>query len=65
MDIDSARWRKSSYSNGSGGACVEVANLTSGQSAVRDSKNPNGPVLIFAPAAWSAFCAGLRDGEFS
>lgn len=58
-----SKWRKSSYSSGQGGACVEVADLDSGR-AVRDSKNPAGPALTFAPAQWSAFTAGVRAGEF-
>ncbi|MBL7499246.1 DUF397 domain-containing protein [Frankia sp. CNm7] len=57
-------WRKSSYSGGTGGNCVEVAPLPDGGRAVRDSKNPAGPVLYFTPAEWSAFLAGVRDNEF-
>jgi hypothetical protein len=45
-DLNNARWRKSSRSGGNGGECVEVA-LVDGVIAVRDSKNPTGPVLIF------------------
>ena len=59
-----ATWRKSSYSGGNGGNCVEVAALPSGAMAVRDSKDPGGPVLRFTAAEWSAFVAGARDGEF-
>jgi hypothetical protein len=54
-----ARWRKSSRSNGSGGNCVEVAQVES-VVAVRDSKDPYGPALIFTPAAWVAFLDGVR-----
>lgn len=50
-----ARWRKSSHS-GDEGACVEMAPLT-GAVAVRDSKDPSGPVLVFPPHAWAAFTA--------
>jgi hypothetical protein len=57
------RWRKSSYSGNGGGNCVEVA-LVAGGIAVRDSKNPDGPRLIFTPAEWEAFTAGVRGGEF-
>ncbi len=57
-------WRKSSYSGGTGGNCVEVATLPDGGRAVRDSKQPDGPVLSFTPAEWTAFVAGARDGEF-
>lgn len=56
-------WRKSSYSNGAGGMCVEVAYVDGGV-AVRDSKNPAGAILRFSGAEWDAFLAGIRDGEF-
>jgi hypothetical protein len=56
-------WRKSTYSNDQG-ACVEVADLTAGGRAVRDSKDPAGPALSFTSAAWSAFTIGIRSGEF-
>ena len=46
MTIDRVTWHKSSYSNGSGGACVEVADLDSGARAVRDSKDPAGAHLM-------------------
>ncbi|GAA2221696.1 hypothetical protein GCM10010429_56090 [Micromonospora olivasterospora] len=55
MDLTGARWRKSPRSNGSGGACVEVADNLPGVVAVRDSKDPSGPVLAFGPGAWGAF----------
>jgi hypothetical protein len=44
-------------------SCVEVADLGTTR-AVRDSKNPSGPALTFTAAAWSAFTAGIRAGEF-
>ncbi|MDM4722924.1 DUF397 domain-containing protein [Micromonospora sp. WMMA1363] len=50
-----ARWRKSSHS-GDEGACVEIATLPR-KVGVRDSKDPGGPLLLFAPAAWAAFAA--------
>jgi hypothetical protein len=60
-----AVWRKSSYSGGNGGQCVEVATTNlPGLVAVRDSKNPDGPRLIFTPDEWHAFVSGVRDGEF-
>ncbi|GAA2195109.1 DUF397 domain-containing protein [Micromonospora lupini] len=64
MELTGARWRKSTRSNGSGGACVEVADNLSGLVAVRDSKDPTGPVLVFAPDAWRAFVrpGALRPG---
>ncbi|MER7335782.1 MULTISPECIES: DUF397 domain-containing protein [unclassified Micromonospora] len=59
MDLTGARWRKSTRSNGSGGACVEVADNLPGVVAVRDSKDPSGPALTFGPAAWRAFVSGV------
>ncbi|MBY8343485.1 DUF397 domain-containing protein [Streptomyces spinosirectus] len=57
-DLSSALWRKSSYSNGSGGDCVEVATGLPGIVPVRDSKNAqDGPVLLFPAGAWAAFLA--------
>nr|WP_228799098.1 DUF397 domain-containing protein [Nocardia nova] len=44
--------------------CVEVAHLTEGTVAVRDSKNPTGPALLFTPGEWDAFTAGIQDGKF-
>ncbi|WKU07842.1 DUF397 domain-containing protein [Micromonospora sp. HUAS LYJ1] len=58
MDLNGARWRKSTRSNGGGGACVEVADDLSGVVMVRDSKDPGGPVPAFDPYAWRAFVAG-------
>jgi hypothetical protein len=63
MDLSSAVWRKSTRS-GSSGNCVEVADNLPGVVAVRDSKNPTGPALIFAPAEWEAFIGGAKNGEF-
>jgi hypothetical protein len=60
---DRAVWRKSGRSNGQAN-CVEVARNLPGIVAIRDSKNPHGPKLIFAPAAWESFTAGVKDGDF-
>ncbi|MGH3963639.1 MAG: DUF397 domain-containing protein [Pseudonocardiaceae bacterium] len=57
-------WRTSSYSSDQGGNCVEVADLDHGSRAVRDSKNPGGPALVFTATEWAAFTAGVRGGEF-
>ncbi|MCZ7418425.1 DUF397 domain-containing protein [Verrucosispora sp. WMMA2044] len=59
MDMTGARWRKSTRSNGQGGNCVEVADNLPGLVAVRDSKDPTGPVLAFPPTAWRTFVAHL------
>ncbi|MFG2063710.1 DUF397 domain-containing protein [Micromonospora sp. NPDC048871] len=55
MDLSRAAWRKSSRSNSNGGACVEVADNLPDLVAVRDSKDPTGPVLAFTPTSWRAF----------
>jgi Domain of unknown function (DUF397) len=52
------RWRKSSYSNGNGGNCVELSSQPD-TTAVRDSKNPDGGVLVFPATAFSAFLTSL------
>jgi hypothetical protein len=64
LDSGITRWRKSSYSNGSGGDCVEVADGLAHTVPVRDSKDPQGPALVFRAAAWAAFVAGVKAGEF-
>lgn len=61
--LGSARWHKSSHS-GSQGNCVEVAGGLPSAVAVRDSKNPGGPALVFTQDAWTAFIAQIRRGEF-
>jgi hypothetical protein len=64
MDLTRAVWRKSSYSSANGGQCVEIASNLPDAVAVRDSKNPDGPKLAFAPDEWQAFTAGVKAGEF-
>ncbi|KAB1935042.1 DUF397 domain-containing protein [Micromonospora sp. ALFpr18c] len=56
---DNPVWRKSSYSDNNGGACVEVAELDT-SIAVRDSKNPSGPTLRFSRGAWTGFIRTVR-----
>lgn len=56
-------WVKSSYS-GNNGNCVEAAVLPGGGRALRDSKNPDGPALVFTGDEFAAFIAGARAGEF-
>jgi uncharacterized protein DUF397 len=63
VDRTRLTWHKSSYSNGAGGMCVEVAPVP-GAAAVRDSKNPEGPILVFSERRWGAFVAGAREGSF-
>lgn len=57
-------WRKARRSSAEGGNCVEVADLFDGGRAVRDSKDPSGPVLRFTSTQWGAFVAGVKADEF-
>ncbi|MFE0462339.1 DUF397 domain-containing protein [Kitasatospora sp. NPDC058965] len=57
-------WFKSRYSS-NGGDCVEVAANLPGVVPVRDSKDPQGPLLVVTTSAWSAFVAGVRSGTFA
>ncbi|WP_327032335.1 DUF397 domain-containing protein [Micromonospora ureilytica] len=52
-------WRKSSYSDNNGGACIEVAELQT-SIAIRDSKNPRGLTLRFTRGAWMEFVRSIR-----
>jgi Domain of unknown function (DUF397) len=62
--LSRTRWFKSSFSNGQGGACVEAAASIAGSGmAVRDSKHPDGPVLLFSPDQWRTFTEGVKLGE--
>ncbi|MFI8764209.1 DUF397 domain-containing protein [Streptomyces sp. NPDC053792] len=62
LDLTAAVWRKSSYSNGDGGECVEVADNVPGLVPVRDSKRPHGPVLLLPVAAWAPFVEAVKAG---
>ncbi|MGW2373735.1 DUF397 domain-containing protein [Kitasatospora sp. NPDC001683] len=56
-------WYKSSYS-AQANDCVETGRLASNGMAVRDSKDPDGPTLLFPAEAWASFLAGVKGGEF-
>ena len=62
-DLADVAWQKSSHSN-SQGTCVELAGLPGGQIALRNSRHPDGPALIYTPAEIDAFIRGAKDGEF-
>lgn len=63
--IDDLDWRKSSYSGGNGGACVEVADQD-GMILVRDTKDHgHGPVHRYTHDEWRAFVTGIRNGKFA
>jgi hypothetical protein len=61
MDLFAAEWHKSTLSEANG--CVEVAIQADGV-AIRDTKDRNGPVLVFSRAEWAAFIGGVRAGQF-
>lgn len=63
IEVASSAWRKSTYSSGEGGDCVEVADGLDGAMPVRDSKDPQGPALVFPAAAWTAFVADVKAGR--
>jgi Domain of unknown function (DUF397) len=58
MDLTRATWRTSSYSGNNGGNCVEVT--AARKIAIRDSKDPHGPVLAFAPKDWQRFADQIK-----
>ena len=63
--LHGAVWKKSRRSNGNGGNnCVNVA-FVNDHVAVRDSKDPDGPALLFTHPEWTAFIRGAQDGEFN
>lgn len=57
-------WRKASYSGSQGGSCIEVVDGHPAGVPIRDSKDPHGPALVFGSAAWTAFVAGVKVGDF-
>jgi Domain of unknown function (DUF397) len=69
VDLSDAAWRTSSYSGGNGGQCVQVAAVTGHQSdparvcAIRDSRDPGGPVLAFRPRQWQLFTARVKAAQ--
>jgi hypothetical protein len=62
-DLANVSWRRSRHSN-SQGTCVELARLPGGSVAVRSSRNPGGPALVYTPAEIDAFLRGAKDGDF-
>ncbi|MFC5723770.1 DUF397 domain-containing protein [Streptomyces gamaensis] len=62
-DLRGVVWRKSRHSN-SQGSCVEFAKLPGGAVAVRNSRFPDGPALVYTPAEIEAMLLGVKDGEF-
>ena len=62
-ELGEVRWLKSWHSNPNG-ECVELAALPTGEIAVRNSRFPGGPILLYTQAEITAFLAGAKDGEF-
>jgi hypothetical protein len=63
-ELQGARWQKSSFSGNGNNNCVEVASLPTGEIAVRNSRDPNGPTLIYTQAEVEALIQGARNGDF-
>ena len=63
-ELPGVTWRKSRRSGPQGGNCVEFARLPDGQVAVRNSRHPAGPALVYTRAEIAAFLAGAKAGEF-
>lgn len=61
--LDGVAWQKSRHSN-SQGSCVEFARLPGGDVAVRNSRFPDGPALVYTRAEIEAMLLGVKDGEF-
>jgi Domain of unknown function (DUF397) len=62
-ELRGAHWWKSGRSSAQGN-CVETARLAGGAVAVRNSRDPEGPALVFSQAEIQAFLAGVKDGDF-
>ncbi|UGY94420.1 DUF397 domain-containing protein [Streptomyces gobiensis] len=57
-------WRKSSYSGGSNGSCLEITDAYPAIAPVCDSKNPGGPALVFPADGWASFVTAIKGGNF-
>jgi hypothetical protein len=56
-------WQKSSYSGNGGGSCVEVARNLPRTIAIRDSKDPHGPILTISPNIWQNLIVDIKAGR--
>lgn len=65
MDLKHAQWRKSTRSAGNEGECVEVSTNLHDIVAIRDSKNPTGPALVFSRAEWVTFLRDIKTGRIT
>ena len=62
-ELAGARWRKSARSSAQGN-CIELARLPGAEVAIRNSRDPGGPALVFTDAELDAFLGGVKDGDF-
>jgi hypothetical protein len=62
-ELGALQWRKSARSSAQGN-CLETARLADGTTAIRNSRDPEGPALLFTPAEIRAFIEGVKDGDF-
>ncbi|TYB42912.1 DUF397 domain-containing protein [Actinomadura chibensis] len=60
METDKIVWRKANRSTSTGGECVELATLSNGLTAIRDSKNPSGPKLLLERNEFAALVTALK-----
>ncbi|ARH92089.1 DUF397 domain-containing protein [Streptomyces sp. MOE7] len=65
LDLAGLTWRRSSYCDGGDDNCVEVAEGFRSSVPVRDSKDPDGPVLRFPAVAWSSFIATVKGDAWT
>ncbi|MFJ7150853.1 DUF397 domain-containing protein [Streptomyces sp. NPDC100445] len=65
IDVSALAWRKSSYSNSDGGACLEVCDDLAAVVPVRDSKVPHGPVLVFPADGWATFVTAVSQDRLN
>ncbi|MCD0445653.1 DUF397 domain-containing protein [Glycomyces sp. A-F 0318] len=66
IELAGIHWQTSTLSTNNGGNCVEAGPLAdgSGRVAVRHSRHPEGSLIVYTRAEWTAFFAGAKDGEF-
>ncbi|MFC0865714.1 DUF397 domain-containing protein [Sphaerimonospora cavernae] len=63
-ELRTADWRKASKSGSNGGDCIEVAPLSGGRVAIRDTERPGQAPFVVTASVWDAFLDGAKRGEF-
>ncbi|MCK7627858.1 DUF397 domain-containing protein [Streptomyces sp. RS10V-4] len=64
-DLSTANWRKSTYSGHNNDDCLEVSDSLPGLVPVRDSKDPEGPALVFPADGWTSFIGAVKSGQLT